>query len=66
VEVSYLGAVLPDSAQTFTAVFDVHGGSDPMTDRFTITGSQVSVPSEQFIQTDSPASVLTAVVTRTL
>lgn len=66
VEVTYLGLILPDPSKTFTAIYDVTGGDEPMTNRFTITGSQVSVPSEEMIQTGGPNAVLTATVTRTL
>lgn len=66
VEVTYLGATLPDPSKTFTAIYDVTGGDEPMTNRFTITGSEVSVPSEEMIQTGGPNAVLTATVTRTM
>lgn len=66
VEVTYLGLILPDPSKTFTAIYDVTGGDEPQTNRFTITGSQVSVPSEEMIQTGGPGAVLTATVTRTM
>lgn len=64
--VTYLGAHLPDPARTFTAIYDVTGGDQPMTNRLTINGDQVSTPSEEMIQTSGPDAVLVATVTRTM
>lgn len=64
VKVTYVGAVLPDPSKTFTAIYDVAGGDEPMTNRFTVTGDQVRVPSEEMIQTGGPGAVLAATVTR--
>jgi len=66
VTVEYLAAELPDASRTFTAIYTVTGGDEPLTNRFTITGSALSVPAEHHISTSGPGSVLTATVTGTL
>lgn len=66
IKVNYLAVRLPDASKTFTVIYDVTGATQPFTDSFTINGTQVSMRSEQFIQTDSPNAALVATVTQTL
>lgn len=66
VDVTYSGRMLPDPDRTFTVIYDVTGGSDPLTNRITVNGDQVSAPTDQMIQTDSGDAQLVATVTRVL
>jgi hypothetical protein len=59
-------APAPDPNRTFTAVYDVQGGNEPLTHRFTINAGAITPPTEQMIQTNAPRTPLTAAVTTTL
>jgi hypothetical protein len=62
IDVGYVGSQLPDANTTYRVVYEVQGGEDPKIGSFTVRGSQVSVPSRDFISTP-PNPTLTAVPT---
>jgi len=66
VTATYVGPQQPDPTRTFTAVYDVQGGNEPLTHRFTIDAGAITPPTEQMIQTNAPRTPLTATVTTTL
>ena len=65
ISVNYVGAQTPDPTKTFTVTYNVTGGDSVATNHFSITGTQVSVPSEEIIQTP-PNPTLTATPTNVL
>ena len=66
IDVSYVGAQLPDPSKTFTVIYDVLGGEDPKTDSFEVSGDEISYTKEDTISTASSDAVITAVPKRIL
>jgi len=62
VEVSYVGAQLPDEKTSYQVVYEVRGGEDIEIGNFELKGAKYSVPLEDSISTP-PNPTLTAVVT---
>src|SRR6185436_12085262 len=62
IEPTYTGT-RPLPTSPVTVVYEVLGGDDPQTNRFTVTGDRVKFDSEESIQTPKSSSVLTAKVT---
>jgi len=61
IDPSYNGTAYTDTT-TWEVVYQVNGGEDPLTNRFTLHGGQASFDEEEFIQTKSSSAVLSAVV----
>jgi hypothetical protein len=61
IEPAYSGQVLDDN-QSFTVTYAVTGGEDPQSGSFTVTGSQASYSSEEFISTKSSKANLVVTV----
>ena len=59
IDPSYKGGPFTNSV-TWEVVYEVKGGQDPLTNHFTLNGSQASFDEEEFIQTKSSSAVLTA------
>lgn len=62
IDVTYLGAQLPDPDETFRIVYELQGGEDQKVGSFTVSGDRISYPSEDFISTP-PNPVLVATAT---
>lgn len=63
---TYIGPVLSED-QEFTVVYNLLGGEQgPQTNSFTLRGSTMNYDAEEFIQTTSSRSVVTAKVTQVL
>jgi hypothetical protein len=64
--ISYTGPTL-DPSKSYDVLYEVRGGSDgPLANKFTVTGDQSSVDTEESISTSSKSSKLTALVTDVL
>lgn len=66
IEPAYVGAADLPTGKDITVVYEIQGGEEPQTGRFTLRDGQARFDSEESIQTSSSSSVLTAVVTQVL
>lgn len=64
IEPMYVGTARLPQGKEITIVYDIAGGEDPQTSRFTLLGDQMTFPAEETIQTASSTSVLTATATQ--
>lgn len=61
IDPSYNGSSFTDTV-SWEVVYQVNGGKDAYTNKFTLTGSRASFESEELVETSNSAAALTAVV----
>ncbi|MCF8611686.1 hypothetical protein L5G28_16190 [Gordonia sp. HY285] len=63
---TYAGTMSTLEGRSFKVLYEIHGGDDPILDRFTMTGTRVSIDETLFVQTASSDAVITAEVTQVI